>query len=196
MNKFEILWCCKSDLDIPNLDHFVKHNPDVVYHKTTYKEECDKLWMWRNSDTMIREWWKEHRDTFNAEYLFVLEYDVLITKKINIIFQRGFSCCSLRMMGDKWKWFAEYKKLNGINPIGAVPLAVTAFSRDALDNLIDPKWDELYSKDIFSELRLASIMGACGVRINILKGMSGIKYNKNDNITGPGYYHSVKHKIQ
>ena len=194
MNNYEVLWMCKPDGDVVNLHHFIKNNPSIKYH-ICKNQENDIRTVWRNCDRSLRNWWLENRNLFSSEYLLVLEWDVLVTKKINIIFKPGFSCVSTRDSSHKWDWLKESNMLVGMEPFGFVPFAVLAFDRKALDYLCDSRWDRLYEDDVFCELRVGSIAKRSGMQINILPGMGEVKYIKNNIIKGPGIYHSVKHRI-
>lgn len=164
---------------------------------SVYYEErfTDRYPLWRNADRMIRNWWKQNRSCFPYEKQFViLEWDVYANVKFDSSFE-GVVGNKIHTTGDRWQWFAESNRLYlGMKPIGLSPLCVLMMDRYALEDLIQPCFDALYSKDIFCELRLPSVLNHTNNKISELDLPTILSSPVTPN--GPGIYHSVKQPVK
>jgi len=190
----------------PHLAALQASNPGLAVEVCQSRDaatEAEAKDAWRNCDRNIRSWWRENRDSVSAEQVLFLEYDVLVTVDLFIalrIMPAGFGMMGAAVRGiatdgRAWGPFAEARRLPrevAAFASGIAPLAVALISRGALDAVCDEKWDAAFDADIFCELRLPTLVRACGYRLmatplpNVLCG----KYNRE--IAGPGIYHGVK----
>ncbi len=185
---FEVLWMTYEGQPLIHQREFSKHN-DVKQHIVTSHVE-PKLFAWRNCDVALRNWWNNQ---IESEFLLVIEWDVYINEKVNIIFgntfQKGATFQEIKTAGKPWYWWRESSKIP-MRPAGVVPFGVALYDRDALNKICDPKYDNLFRQDIFCELRMGSVLLDAGVPMNAF-GLPSISY-KNTKVSGKGIFHAVK----
>lgn len=177
---------------LPHMAHLQRSNPGVPIFLCCNRDNGDPHLEWRNSDRRLRDWWFNFGRNVLTDKVIVLEWDVLVTIKLP-----GFDCdfggreFKTPVSDPHWKWFEETTKLeNQAPPLGVVPLAVTFWKRRALDFLCDRRWDYLYRKDIFCELRMASVVGSIFPLTEI--PMPHVDWKLVNPTKEPGIYHAVK----
>lgn len=155
----------------PHADALAATNPGLRAHVKTSLETG--LEGWRNPDRNIRDWWLQNRATVETGRVLFLEYDVRAHLPLVTLFPNdgaftGIEGCHLKMPvrdGRSWKPFEETDRLPRTlqsYAVGLAPLAILMICRKSLDAAADPGFDELFSRDIFSELRLPTVIRWAG----------------------------------
>ena len=181
---FEVLWTTHKGQPLIHRNEFSKHNK--VKQHVAFNDQVPRSRAWRNADLTLRNWWQ---DQIESEYLLVLEWDVYINQKINIIFQPGATFQSIKRKGDPWDWWGDSLAFP-MEPVGVVPLAVALYDRASLNKACDPKYDEYFKKNLFSELRWGTILNHAGGPLHKFN-IPTITYNPTK-VKGRGIFHSVK----
>ena len=200
---FELVWMTSGTRGTPHAEALAESNPWLVWHVFTAPETG--VDGWRNCDRNIRDWWRARGGTVTAERVLFLEWDVLVTCDLRSIFPAarnypGIEGASRKMPvadGRSFKPFEEADKFP--RPMqsyacGIAPLAVVMISAEALDAVCSPAFDETFAADIFSEIRLPTIIRWCGHEAwgNAALVQVGCGPIAAGQITGPGIYHAVK----
>ena len=96
---------------------------------------------------------------------------------------------------DNWGWFKIYKLPDGMEKCGLVSFGFYLMRRDVLDSICLTQWDELYSKDMISELRFPSIAHSSGYKVGAISlqncSHGDVKVGKKR-----GIYHSVSYPVK
>lgn len=188
---------------LPHLKWLRLSNPDAIIHIIIAKD-LQPLENWRNCDRILRDWWKQNKSKISTSLVCVVEYDVLITKKLPHLLDNSDLCGNTLMSyvnESRWDWFRERDRLNlkaDNEAVGLVPFAFLCMKRDVLDDICSNKWDSVYEKDIFCELRFPSIVRNSGYNISSynLDTIHFCNINTNNvNFEIPGYFHSVKRAL-
>lgn len=192
-SDWTVLMTSYDEVGFPHLDALRESNPLADIHICIDDGEEDRDFKWRNPDWFIREWWKRYRGAVRTSRVALLEYDALVTAPLPDIEVRGVAGAQLKRPGDDWYWWDERRKLGRIlrHAVGVVPMGVIFLSAEAMDRLADEEWDYLYRLDLFSEMRLPSIIKACGLPViqTSLPDVGTIPITPRPE---PGIYHPVK----
>lgn len=177
----------------PHLDALRASNPGADIRIALDDGPGDRGFRWRNNDLFVREWWRAHGSRTGTERIALLEHDVLVTCALPDIGVSGIAGAQVKRPGDEWYWWPDMWKLGGTRRYvtGVVPMGVTFFSRAALDLIAGSGWDHLYDRDIFCEMRVPSIIRACGLPV-IQVDLPNVGTNPIRAGAGPGIYHPVK----
>ncbi len=190
----------------PHLDALRESNPGLnirIHESADADTEEGAKDAWRNCDRNIRQWWQREGKSVEAEQVLFLEYDVLVTVDLVAALRvmpagfgmMGASVKGIATDGRAWAPFAEARRLPrevAAFASGIAPLAVAMISRGALDAISDDRWNETFAADIFCELRLPTLIRACGYRL-MASPMPFVKCGKfAGKIDAPGLYHGVK----
>jgi hypothetical protein len=124
---------------------------------------------------------------------------VLISQKlpdltINGILGRSAIC---PIKNKTWPWFRETESLLEYkqHAFGLAPLGVLFLDKICIDIITDSEFDNIYSKNIFSELRLPTILNSRGINISSYV-MPNVKWHETPfKAHEPSIYHCVKTKI-
>lgn len=199
---FEVVWMSSGGHGFPHADALWASNPDLAAMRHTAPDTGEDGW--RNCDRNIRAWWQAHRNTVTVDRVLFLEWDVLVTQDLREVFPArrvvpGLEGAALRTPvrdGRSWGVFEEVPRLpEAMRPhaVGIAPLSVVMLSRDALDAVCDPQWDDLFAADVFSELRLPTLVRFLGYPVQanarLLQVTCGPSFHPGNT---PGIYHPVK----
>ncbi|RYD38759.1 MAG: hypothetical protein EOP87_00905 [Verrucomicrobiaceae bacterium] len=199
---FEVVWLSSGGYGFPHADALWASNPDLAATQQTCPHTGEDGW--RNCDRNIRAWWKAHRNTVEVDRVLFLEWDVLVTQDLRVAFPArrrmpGMEGASLRTpvrAGRWWQCFGEIPRLpEEMQPyaVGIAPLAVAMMSRDALDVICGEAYDDVFSRDIVSELRLPSVVRYAGFEVEgnsrLVNVTCGPSTQPGDR---PGIHHPVK----
>lgn len=156
--------------------------------------------LWRNCDRSIRDWWRANRHRVKSSHVAFAEWDVVCNADL-----RGgilpFVGLAGRVIeprpGSGWQWWQEIDRLPEelrIHAASLRPLAVVIASRQCMDAIVSPQWDEVFSRDIFSELRLPTVARAAGFQLAELPELLGqVEHFPIPHPgTAPGVWHQVK----
>lgn len=177
---------------LPHLKALRKSNPGVPVHICCKINNGDRQDEWRNSDRRFRDWWRKFAGCVKSDRIVILEWDVLVTSPI-VLPDCAFAAkiVKTRESDPGWKWFEEAGALpEGMTPVGVVPLAVTYWTRAALDHLADSKFDAIFAKDLFCELRTGSVMATWTTVSEVV--MPHVDWRSVAFDGGEGIYHAVK----
>lgn len=169
-----IVWLTSGTLGTPHARALQAANPGAEIHTWTAPDTGRDGW--KNCDRNIREWWRAKWMEVRSEWVLFLEWDVfcdvpissVITvprKGVGMVVPRLFSVVADRR---RWMAFEEVPKLpREIQSlaIGGMPNAAVMLSLDALEAVLDPRWDAVFAEDILSELRLGTVVRASGFKV-------------------------------
>jgi len=200
---FEVVWMTSGTRGTPHAGALARSNPGLICHTWTAPETG--MDGWRNCDRNIREWWRANGPACGASRILFLEYDVLVTCDLLELFPvadgcNGFQGAALKLPvrdGRSFRPFEETDRLPGPmrgSACGIAPLAVAMLTVDALDAVADPAFDSLFAADIFSELRLATLVSWCGYSCEGHAGLAQVTCGPvpHPGESQPGIYHAVK----
>lgn len=180
---------------LPHLRHLQASHPEVAVHVVS-DAGARRTAAWRNGDRKLREWWRRHGGVVAGEVVAVLEWDVLATCRLPELpagVDAAAKAVVTRASEPAWPWFAEARRLGGLEPVGLAPLGVMVLRREVLDELADPRWDELFARDIFCELRTGSIVWQ---RFRPGKiALPKVRWHAVRAGRAPGIYHAVKQAV-
>lgn len=186
---------------IPHIKWLILSNPEADIHIIS-ENNIDKKLSWRNGDRKLREWWRLNYNRVTNSIIYVIEYDVLVTRKLPILsLNYDFVGRDVKYenLDPKWSWFREKDRLQlkeTENIVGIAPFGFLAMRREVLDRLCDKKWDEIYRKDIFCEIRLSTVTSLNGFKIGEIDLPNVSWYEtKNYDLTILGYYHPIKYPL-
>lgn len=193
----------------PHAAALLASNPDVDIRIRTSPAPggAEGKEIWKNCDRIIREWWREHRETVTTPEVLFLEWDVICDVDLCAVLSPAQDRVGLRgaailspIQDRQWPAFAELPRLPRkirAHAIGLVPSAALLFRREALDAIADPKWDIVYQTDILSELRTGTLVRASGWKVTMEPAFSqvGVQPIQPSTITEPGIYHPVKSSL-
>jgi hypothetical protein len=196
------VWSTTASYGLPHLDSFLRSNPGVPVHVVS-NAECGgaaQAIAWRNPDRLIRNWWLLQGSKLRFDYAAFIEWDVLFNKSLDEVFpgETDFYSNDVQTPDDRpWGWFDEIPFLpESLQPFatGVTPLAVTRISRRCLEAMFShPDSDELYERDIFCELRLATLASACGYKPVPCPGtLTNVDFRPVASGSGTGVWHAVK----
>ena len=196
-----VVWQTFAEVGLPHLGRFLSHNPGMqchVIHGEPLKGEARKH-AWRNCDRMIRSWWLNQGNKLDFDRAIFLEWDVLFDARIEDILPDGdFVGKDVKYPKMcNWHWFQEIERLpTSIRTYarGIAPLAVLAISRRCLDAMMThPLAEDLFSMDIFCELRLPTLAACCGFEpVSNSECMPNVQFDRVLPEAGGGVWHSVK----
>jgi hypothetical protein len=172
---FECVILTTPAMGTPWLDELREHNPGLVIHvheAADPADEMERMEGWRNCDRNVREWWRGNREKVQAGRVLFLEWDVFVSCDLeeHVPVGNGLHCARVKMpVKDRgWSGFREVPKLprelRGY-AIGCEPSAVLMASSDVLDELLDEEWDDVFSDDILSEIRLGTVVRFAGYSV-------------------------------
>jgi hypothetical protein len=69
---------------------------------------------------------------------------------------------------------------------------VSFWNAAALDAIADAKYDEVFARDVFCELRMPTICRAAGFPVQAMS-LPGVRWYPVSPRAAPGIYHAVKH---
>ncbi|OYV06021.1 MAG: hypothetical protein CFE26_08560, partial [Verrucomicrobiales bacterium VVV1] len=165
---FEVVWMTSAHTGLPHCKEFTAANPLVIQHRCDSPEASgdERVRIWRNCDRHIRNWWKASRHLVKSQHVIFLEWDVVCNVPLDRILsvQEGLVCSRIKRQHnpeDSWYWFREVPNLPAAmqaSAIGVVPLAVLQLTREALDALCEECHDELFTSDIYCEMRTPTLL--------------------------------------
>jgi len=172
---------------LPHLMEFTEANPGLRQHQCIGKAFTgeERYQMWRNCDRNIRDWWRQHRDQVGSSHVVFMEWDVLCNVRLETLIEpaEGLLCAEMKTCikdFDSWYWFkGELPNLPvEMQPTacGAVPLALLQFSRSALDLICEERFDELYARDLYCELRTSSLLSWLGVPVRSCEALKELDW--------------------
>lgn len=188
----------------PHLSALLASNPGLPIHFHDCPESSDPL-LWRNGDRNIRDFWKLCSNATTSDWIIFLEADVYCNTSLadairiptigtGLAASRIFHCGRDRRA---FLPFAEIPRLpRDMQAIaaGLMPLGVVLIHRHALDSLCDPSLDAVFASDIFSELRLPTVIQSLGYSLASLNLPFCDTIPKSPGLL-PGIYHPVKSSV-
>lgn len=204
---FDVLIMAAQSSGTPHATALQAANPGLEIRVHYYPEPEDqeaRLAAWRNGDRNIRQWWAANRDAVASRYLLVLEWDCYVSGDLTELIpppEPGTGLLAARVFSPvadarSFRPFCEVGRLpktmagRGLQPLGCV-----LFSRAALDAICDPRYDEVFAADIFSELRLPSVVSDAGFSL----GSMPLPHCGVTPVTPPagasGIWHPVKNPV-
>ena len=202
-HPFAVVWMTTRASGTPHAAAMLKANPELTVH-TQYSaqgEGDERRKLWRNCDRNIREWWREHRDSVTEIAVLFLEYDVFCDVDLRgamppLAPRCGLAAASLVTPVQHRHSYWPFEDLCNLPrtmqglACAAAPLAVLLISREALDAILSPEYDEVFAADIFCELRLPTVIRHAGYGVACMDlphvGCSPVVPSS------PGVWHPVK----
>jgi hypothetical protein len=187
---------------LPHLKHFREYNPDVPAYYLVAEENPDYGRGWRNCDRNIKDWWMCIGSHLDFGYAVFIEGDVLFAASIDQIFsgESQFMGKDVKKPGMPWNWFSHVSLLPEAlkeHVTGLAPLAVMRFGRMCLEAMFShPEVEVLYGREIFCELRLATLASACGYEPENHRGaLSNLEFYPIEPSQKGGVWHCVKKPV-
>lgn len=199
---FHCVIMTSGDRGTPHLAALQASNPALTIGSLVAPETGEDGW--RNCDRNIRTWWRENGAAVTTRRVLFLEYDVLVNCDLTEAFPptdhppgiEGVSVQQQVRDGRSWLPFRELDRLPESmrsKACGLAPLAVVMLSRNALEDLCDPRLDEVFAADIFSELRLGSVVRHLGYLAAANPRLAQVDCKPIANPgNAPGIWHAVK----
>jgi hypothetical protein len=177
--KLEIVVLTYESAGVPHLAALEASNPGTLVHVRGGPDEANealRVEAWRNCDRNMRRWWVENRETCAAGAVLFLEWDVLVTRSLEgeldlLDGSAGMAVANVFGPLGTGRRFAPFRETVRLPAeirhlaAAAVPTGVVGLTRAALDALADERWDALYAADVFAELRLPTVVRACGFQV-------------------------------
>ncbi len=166
-------------MGMPHLPVFERHNPTLPYEIICGPrlEAKERLSSWRNCDRVIRDWYLRTGQKLSFDHLLFSEGDVLWNARVaDVIDLVDFGGCGFQYYGQTpFDYPEDALRLPAqIKPFAAQvkPLAVMVVSRSVLHRMMtDPLAEDLFGRDIFCEVRMASLARYVGAKLSHLVGL-------------------------
>ena len=152
----DILLLLLPDEDVPHL--VVPHEHTLHTHVNNYSLGY--------YDRALRDWWKENRADYNSTHLWVISSPCVIPDRLPDI-SDVTGMAAPEVLPDSshfksWQGNKDRKHLpDGVHPVGTNTTFV-CYNTDALDIIIEERFDDLYIKNCYAGLRTPSILHALG----------------------------------
>jgi hypothetical protein len=187
-------------LGTPHLANVQRDNPIVhVHHGKDGVTDAERIQLWRNCDRAIRDWWRANRHQVHADHVAFVEWDVVVNLDLRRCIVPGAGLVGATVEHpavSPWSWWSEIERLPTDlrrNAASLRPLGVVIASRECLDAIAAPEWDDAFALDIFCELRLPTVVKACGFRLMASSHLANVRHfpipHPGDK---PGVWHQVK----
>lgn len=181
-----------------HLDAIKNSNPTAQILLGDLSSNLSKHYCWRNSDNLIRNWLRNNISQIKNNKVAILEWDVLVTQKLPDIKLVGAMGKHIHKptKNNGWKWFKEINKLEEYKKyaIGIAPLGILFIDRGSILSLIDSKFDDIFNKNIFCELRLPTILNSLDINISQYP-MPNVQWHPVKYTNQKSIYHAIKKRI-
>jgi hypothetical protein len=179
-----------------HLNHLERNNPDAQILLADTSNKFSRNFAWRNGDLLVREWLKNNYDKILYDNIAILEWDVLVNTKLPSQKITGLIGKQIYYPKNNWYWFSEINLLEDYKQyaLGIVPFGVLFMDKKSIDVLLDSRFDFLFNKNIYSELRLPTILNSRNIKINSLF-MPHVSYLPVHFMNEQHIYHPIKSKI-
>lgn len=203
---FEIVFITYGALGVPHLAPILEANPRVPYHVGTLEalDGRERLDAWRNADVAIRSWWQAFGHLVETDHVLFLEADVYANCDLTELLDGAWKDADLVAANvlyqvthrRSWKAFEEADSLPEEMrqlAIGIEPLAALLMRREGLDKICQSRFDGVFSKDIFCELRLPTVVRFAGGSVGFCPRLKGVSVRPVTPPSGErGIWHPVK----
>jgi hypothetical protein len=203
---------------LPHLKWLIKSNPLVDFRVVIGEDSPHgKKYNWKNSDQVLRKWWKEFSSTVNNENIAVLEWDTLVTCKLPEIPEEYYLVGAMKfnenpnlrgkwipkMIKDptwkeeNWMWWNDVPKMDlreFERAVGLVSFGAMFMKRWVLDEVCLSRWDTIYSRSIQNELRFPTIVSISGYEVGEIN-LPFVSWTDVEVGNVEGIYHSVDNPI-
>jgi len=203
---------------LPHLNWLIKSNPLIDFRIVIGEDSPHgKQYNWKNSDQVLRDWWKKFSSTVNNDRIAVLEWDTLVTCELPEIPEEYDLVGAMKfnenpnlrgkwmpkIMKDptwkeeNWMWWNDLPKMNlqeNDKAVGLVSFGAMFMRRQVLDAVCDKKWDTIYGRSIQNELRFPTIVSVSGHRIGEID-LPFVSWTDVGVGNSKGIYHSVDNPI-
>jgi hypothetical protein len=172
---------------------------------------------WRAGDRLVRQALQREFHAIQHDNVLVIEWDVLLTAALpqTSIVGVQFSVVPTPESVPGWAWWPELAAWDSPcrgRMVGGVPFGVFAIDRHSLGRILDPRLDQAFESDVFSEVRFPSVCDACEIPVStlepsffnperILGSTTAPEVEYFDArfgpcfFTDPGLYHPVKYPV-
>lgn len=182
-----------------HLNYLEQTNPNAQILLADTSNKFTKDFAWRNGDLLVREWLRNNYDKILYDNIAILEWDVLVNAPLPPFKVKGLIAKDKHIYysGNRWHWFCERNLLEQYiqYAIGIAPLGVLFMNKKCIEILLDNQFDSLYNKDIYSELRLPTILNSKQVSIG-MHPMPNVSYLPMTFTNKRSIYHPIKSKIE
>lgn len=187
--------------ELLHLDHLKNSNPDatILVCDISQYSFLDSKYCWKNNDALIRNWIRANRHLIKTPNILLIEWDVLVTKKLPPIKVDGLMVKNIHSpVTNNWYWFKESNLLGPYqkNRIGITPFGVMMMNQNCIDTWIDHEFDPLYCANINCELRFPTLINSRQIPISQIPfSMPNVSATKSEYKNIPDIYHPIKQKI-
>ena len=203
---------------LPHIKWLLKSNPLIDFRIVIGKDSPHgKEYNWKNSDQVLRNWWRDFSSTVNNKKIAVLEWDTLVSCKLPKIPEEYDLVGAMKfdenqdlrqrwipkLMNDptwkeeNWMWWNDILKMDldkDKKAVGLVSFGAMFMIREVLDAVCENKWDTVYSRSIQNELRFPTVASISGYRVGNINlphvSWTDVKVGNTE-----GIYHSVDNSI-
>lgn len=182
-----------------HFNHLERNNPDAQILLADTSNKFSRDFAWRNGDLLVREWLKNNYDKILYDNIAILEWDVLVNMSLPSFKVKGLIAKDKHIYHprNRWHWFCEMGLLESYRryTVGISPLGVLFMNKKCIEVLLDNEFDFLYNRDIYSELRLPTILNSKQIPIGN-QSMPNVSYLPVDFTNQNTIYHPIKSKIE
>lgn len=199
-----------GEVKLPHAKQWELYNKNLKIHVVVGEDSPKgKRYNWRNSDRILREWWKQNHANV-GECIFLAEWDTFVNAELPELpngfdlvgaklIKSDFFAAPKRMADPSWKpenwmWWKEFKQM-GIKDLkfatGLISFGALFFKKELLRAIAGAEWDSVYDLDIISELRFPTIASALNYKVGEIE----LPFVSFDAVGAPiekGIHHSVK----
>lgn len=198
-------------------EHIRASNPDAQLLCLDTSNTIPKGVVWRAGDRLARRALQRAFSSIKHENILVIAWDVLLSARLPELKLSGVqgSITPTPLLSAAWMWWHEAELLPPplrTHILGLVPLCVFAIDKASLWKILDPRFDEVFERDIMSELRFPTVCSFLKIPVStfdpalfpperILKSTtpkdiaSYLHTFKEEIAEVPGLYHPVKFKV-
>jgi len=199
-----------GEVKLPHANQWRLYNKNVKIHVVVGEDSPKgKRYNWRNSDRVLREWWKQNYANV-GDCIFLAEWDTFVNTELPELpdeldlagaklIKSEFFGVPRRMADPLWKpenwmWWREFEQM-GIQDqkfaTGLISFGALFFKKEILDSVAKPIWDSVYELDIISELRFSTIASALNYKVGQME-LPFVSFDKVDIPMQKGIHHAVK----
>lgn len=202
---------------LPHIEHLRRSNPEVSIYICIDEEQDppqSKEYHWKNSDKVLRNFWKANGIGILSPVTAVIQWDTLVTGQLpDLPWQLDLASAKIiyedmsmrgrwepKRMSDptwqdkNWWWWSEVMKMNAQSrepAVGLISFGCFIIRRHVWDAICNPQWDAVYGLSIQDELRFPTCAAWSNFRVGTVH-LPHVFFHPTEARPEPGIYHGVK----